>query len=132
MGRREYYFFFWNLLLLLNRLLVWMQINFLFFFIRYYLYRNLKVEGSLKWKWSLVSFTIKCYNSTKKCMLIAKAEQSNCQVYWKKSYQKCRCISTKCQFYHAWVKRNELSSGMQSRIIWILSSDYIKTLWMCE
>ena len=40
-----------------------------FFFIRYYLYRNLKVEGSLKWKWSLVSFTIKCYNSTKNCML---------------------------------------------------------------
>lgn len=39
------------------------------FFIRYYLYRNLKVEGSLKWKWSLVSFTIKCYNSTKNCML---------------------------------------------------------------
>lgn len=46
-----------------------MEINFLIFFIRYYLYQNLKVEESLKWKWSLVSFTIKCYDSTKNCML---------------------------------------------------------------
>ena len=101
-----------------------MEINFLIFFIHYYFYRNLKVEGSLKWKWSLVSFTIKCYNSTKK-KLYAKAEQSNSQVYRKKSFQKCRCISTRCQFYRAWVKRaqwTELWNAKQNNmnfIIWL-------------
>ena len=98
-----------------------MEINFLIFFIRYYLYRNLKVEGSLKWKWSLVSFTIKCY----KKKLYAKAEQSNSQVYRKKSFQKCSCISTRCQFYRAWVKRaqwTELWNAKQNNmnfIIWL-------------
>ena len=47
-----------------------MEISFLIFFSRYYLYCNLKVDGSLKWKWSLVSLTIKCYNSTKNCRLL--------------------------------------------------------------
>ena len=61
----------------------------------------------------------------KKKKLYAKAEQSNSQVYRKKSFQKCSCISTRCQFNRAWVKRaqwTELWNAKQNNmnfIIWL-------------
>ena len=45
--------------------------------------------------------------------------------FYKKLYAKAEQSNSR-------VKRNELSIEMQSRIIWILSSAYSKTLWMCE
>lgn len=108
-----------------------MEINFLIFFIRYYLYRNLKVEGSLKWKWSLVSFTIKCYNSTKKKNCMLRLNNQIVRYTGKNPSKSVVAFLRGVNFIvHGWSARNERSFGMQSRIIWILSSDYIKTLWM--
>ena len=106
-----------------------MEINFLIFFIRYYLYRNLKVEGSLKWKWSLVSFTIKCYNSTKKnCML-----RLNNQIVRYTGKNPSKSVGTFLRgvnfIVHGWSARNERSFGMQSRIILLFFSVFALLCW---